>query len=83
MTAPITPTFSDYERALAKALYDAYRAHTGGVSAVTGQAIPEWTWLPVHVQGAWCASAREAVRRLGPAQGSLLDPPRDPRRHLG
>ncbi len=37
--------------------YEAYRAHTGGVSLATGQRIPEWHELRQDIQHAWHASA--------------------------
>jgi len=40
--------------------YEAYRAHTGGVSLATGQALPEWDALRPEIRDAWRAST-EAV----------------------
>lgn len=68
---------------LAQRLYNAYRDHTGGKSAVNGVPIPRWEDQRPQVQEAWLAVATEAQRQLGPAQASLLDAPRPARRHLG
>jgi hypothetical protein len=51
---------------LATRLYEAYRVHTGGKSAVTGAPIPEWTALSSPVQDAWKASARAAILNMDP-----------------
>jgi hypothetical protein len=40
--------------------YEAYRAHTGGVSLATGQPIPEWDALKPEIRAAWRTST-EAV----------------------
>lgn len=53
---------------LARIAYDAYRAHTGGVSLATGQPIPEWPQLRPEIQAAWQASA-EAVKMAEPEPG--------------
>lgn len=37
--------------------YEAYRAHTGGISLVSKQPIPEWEALPTEIQEAWIAAA--------------------------
>jgi hypothetical protein len=47
--------------ALARVLYDAYRAKTGGVSLASGAAIPEWDALRPDIQEAWEASATAAL----------------------
>ena len=47
--------------ALGKLLYDSYRAHTGGKSIATGQAIPEWPQLKREIQEAWMASAQAGL----------------------
>ncbi len=36
--------------------YEAYRAHTGGISLASGQAIPAWDALKPEIQEAWRAS---------------------------
>ena len=36
--------------------YEAYRAHTGGVSLASGQPIPEWDQLKAEIQAAWEAA---------------------------
>ena len=36
--------------------YEAYRAHTGGVSPATGAPIPQWEQLPAPIQAAWEAA---------------------------
>lgn len=36
--------------------YEAYRAHTGGISLASGQPIPEWSALRPEIQAAWDAS---------------------------
>lgn len=46
--------------AFGKASYERYRDFNHGVSAVTGQPLPEWDDMPVHIQSGWDASA-EAV----------------------
>jgi len=42
---------------MAEKLYESYRAHTGGVSVVTQQPIPNWAALPQPIQDAWRAAA--------------------------
>ena len=59
---PEPTEFIQAERALAERLYEAYRAHTGGVSLASGQPIPDWARIRPAIQYAWCASAREAGR---------------------
>jgi hypothetical protein len=71
---PASPP-SETERVLAKVIYDAYRAYTGGVSAVDRSPIPEWPGLPIQVQRAWCASARAAILHIGPVQAASIGPP--------
>ena len=46
--------------AFGKANYERYREFNHGVSAVTGEPLPEWDDMPVHIQSGWDASA-EAV----------------------
>ena len=41
---------------LAELAYEAYRAHTGGISLASGQPIPEWSALKPEIQDAWKAS---------------------------
>lgn len=41
--------------------YEAYRAHTGGVSLASGQPIPDWAALKPEIRAAWETSS-EAVR---------------------
>jgi hypothetical protein len=36
--------------------YEAYRAHTGGISLASGQPIPAWDALKPEIQEAWRAS---------------------------
>lgn len=36
--------------------YEAYRAHTGGISLASGQPIPDWNALKPEIQEAWEAS---------------------------
>lgn len=36
--------------------YEAYRAHTGGISLASGQPIPAWAQLKPEIQEAWRAS---------------------------
>lgn len=36
--------------------YEAYRAHTGGVSLASGQPIPAWDALKPEIQAAWDTS---------------------------
>lgn len=43
--------------AFGKANYDAYREFSHGASMVTGDPIPQWDKLPVHIQSAWDAGA--------------------------
>jgi hypothetical protein len=43
--------------AAAEAAYEAYRAHTGGKSLISGSPIPEWGQLPEAIQQAWQAAA--------------------------
>jgi len=42
---------------LAQLAYEAYRAHTGGISLASGQPIPAWDALKPEIQEAWKASA--------------------------
>lgn len=37
--------------------YEAYRAHTGGISLATGHTIPEWHELREDIQLAWYQAA--------------------------
>lgn len=46
--------------ARAESLYNAYREHTGGKSAVTGADLPTWVALPEAVRSAWIATAKAA-----------------------
>lgn len=41
--------------------YEAYRAHTGGKSLVSGAPIPEWSALPLPIQDAWLAAADAVI----------------------
>lgn len=43
--------------------YEAYRAHTGGVSLATGAPIPEWGALPEPIKAAWEAAGAAVSRR--------------------
>lgn len=43
--------------AFGKANYEAYREFNHGTSAVTGDPIPVWDKLPVHIQSGWSAGA--------------------------
>lgn len=45
---------------LAQELYEAYCAHTGGVSLITSQLLPEWNNLNQGVKDAWQAVADKA-----------------------
>lgn len=42
---------------LAEIAYEAYRSDTGGVSLVSGRAIPAWSELPEPIKKAWGAAA--------------------------
>lgn len=46
---------------IAQVAYEAYCAHTGGVSLVSGATLPEWGKLSQEIQEAW-NSAAHAVR---------------------
>lgn len=37
--------------------YEAYRNHTGGISLVSKQPIPEWDALPGEIKAAWKVAA--------------------------
>lgn len=52
--------------------YEAYRKQSGGVSLVSGKAIPQWSELSDEIKEAWSASAR-AVAEESPI--SELYPP--------
>lgn len=54
---------------LARKMYEAYRAHTGGKSLATGHDIPSWEHLPSPIKGAWCASAVAALDGGPPPDG--------------
>ena len=43
--------------AFGKANYERYRDFNHGVSAVTGEPLPEWDDMPVHIQSGWSAGA--------------------------
>lgn len=43
--------------AFGKANYEGYREFNHGVSAVTGEPLPVWDKLPVHIQSGWSAGA--------------------------
>jgi hypothetical protein len=46
--------------AFGKANYERYRDFNHGVSAVTGEPLPEWDDMPLHIKSGWSAGA-EAV----------------------
>ena len=46
----------------AKSAYDAYKAYTGGKSAVTGDPLPEFHQLPAKIYNAWHAASLAAVK---------------------
>jgi hypothetical protein len=48
--------------------YEAYRAHTGGVSLATGQSLPEWQHLKPEIQAAWDAAGTALRADLEVAQ---------------
>lgn len=58
----------DFER-LGKVAYDAYRATTGGHSAVTGQPLPEWEDQSEQIREAWSAAARAVRAEVTPGGG--------------
>ena len=41
--------------------YEAYRNHTGGISLITKQSIPQWSELSPLIQTAWEAAAKPIV----------------------
>lgn len=49
---------------LAELAYEAYRAHTGGISLASGQPIPEWTALRPEIQAAWDTSTAAVVTAI-------------------
>jgi hypothetical protein len=49
---------------LAKIAYEAYRASTGGVSAVSGAPLPEWEDQAQPIRDAWDAAAQAVARAL-------------------
>jgi hypothetical protein len=53
--------------------YEAYRAHTGGVSLATGQSIPEWQHLKPEIQAAWDAAGTALRADLEVAQKRIAD----------
>lgn len=44
--------------------YEAYRAHTGGVSLATGAPIPEWDALPQAIKAAWEAAGMVVAKHM-------------------
>lgn len=46
--------------------YDGYRNHTGGVSLISGQPIPEWNELKPEIKAAWEAAADAVLFNRGP-----------------
>ena len=44
-------------RTLGEIGYEAYRSHTGGISIISGQPIPEWSALRAEIREAWEAGA--------------------------
>jgi hypothetical protein len=53
--------------------YEAYRAHTGGVSLATGQSIPEWQHLKPEIQAAWDAAGTALRADLEVAQKRIAE----------
>lgn len=58
-----------------KANYEAYREFSRGASLVTGEPIPAWDDLPVHVQSGWDAGADAALALAAQAQVHLATRP--------
>jgi len=48
----------------AKVAYEAYRAHTGGKSLVSGQPLPTWADLPEKIREAWVVAVDAACDEL-------------------
>jgi hypothetical protein len=44
--------------------YEAYRAHTGGISLASGQPIPEWSQLKPEIQDAWDSSTAAVITAI-------------------
>jgi hypothetical protein len=49
-------------RDYAEIAYEAYRAHTGGVSLISGALIPVFGALKPEIQEAWEAAARAVIQ---------------------
>lgn len=62
----------------AKLAYEAYRAHTGGVSLASGQKIPPFDMLRPEIQDAWGASATALDSDLGEEDENPGPPPDGP-----
>jgi len=62
------PTKGDW---YGKVGYEAYRAHTGGISLVSKLPIPEWEKLSPAIQNAWDAAAG-AILSLIPMGGTSV-----------
>lgn len=46
---------------VAEIAYEAYRAHTGGKSLVSGAPIPQWSVLPLPIRDAWLAASDAVI----------------------
>lgn len=53
--------FRPYVESVAKVLYGVYFTEAGGVSAVTGQTLPDWEKCPERVRQCWIAVADVVV----------------------
>jgi hypothetical protein len=51
--------------------YEAYRAHTGGISLASGQPIPDWSALKPEIQAAWDAAGEEIRKHVVGAMASI------------
>jgi hypothetical protein len=56
------------DQEVARVAYEAYADSTGGVSAVTGAELPDWSGVSAEVRAAWVASVVAVRRRLDRAE---------------
>lgn len=55
----------------AEIAYNAYRAHTGGVSLISGDKLPDFDQLKPQIQDAWEAAAFAVVEQEAVRTGAL------------
>lgn len=67
----------------ARVAYEAYRAHSGGVSLISGLPIPQWEYLHSGIQEAWVAAASAVAAPLELAVSELRRANADLQEHVG